>query len=105
MEDNRLRSTNITEIGVKNGYNLSCYPNPYSNSTTIKYTLPTGSNVILEVYDITGREMVTVVNTNQQSGQYKYTINAGEMGLSSGIYLVRFKAGDKIMMLKILQTK
>lgn len=60
------------------------YPNPFNPYTTIKYDLPKAGNVLLRVHDITGREVIKLVNEKQQSGTYEVTFDAGN--LSSGIY-------------------
>ncbi len=77
------------------------YPNPFNPSTTIGYQVPErvgeGVDVTLDVYDLRGRKVRTLINTMQAPGQYSVRWNGrsdtGEE-LSSGIYLYRLKAGD-----------
>jgi len=68
------------------------YPNPFRGSTTIEYTLPKDAHVTLEVYDILGRRVVTLVDQRQSSGlhtmQWDGTGGAGGP-LASGIYFGR----------------
>ncbi len=66
------------------------YPNPFNPSTTIRFGLPRTGNVVLKVYDVIGREVVTLVNDRLSAGNYSYVWNAGN--LSSGIYLCRITA-------------
>ncbi|MBU2445144.1 MAG: T9SS type A sorting domain-containing protein, partial [Bacteroidetes bacterium] len=67
------------------------YPNPFNPSTVIEYSLPKSSNVSLKIYDVLGREVVSLVNNEIQSaGVHKYFFNAN--GLSSGIYLYKITA-------------
>ena len=72
-------------------YNLSAsYPNPFNPSTQISYQLPEQSSVTLEVFDVMGRKVATLVNTNQAPGTYAERFNAS--GLSSGLYIARINA-------------
>ncbi len=78
------------------------YPNPFNPSTTIKYSIPDvgikhTSFVQLKIYDILGREVVTLVNKEQKSGNYEIKFDASI--LSTGIYLYKLQAG------KYFQTK
>ena len=69
------------------------YPNPFNPSTKITYILPEEASVKLIVYNVLGKEIVTIVNENQQAGFYEYTFDAeGFNGLSSGVYLYRLTA-------------
>lgn len=65
------------------------YPNPFNPSTKIIYTLPEAANVSLQVFDILGNEVATLVNESQQSGAYEAEFNAS--GFASGMYLCRIQ--------------
>ena len=69
---------------------IDAYPNPFNPSTKIKYYLPEEAFVKLKVYNLLGKEILTVVEKNQQTGFYEYTFNAGD--LSSGIYFYKLSA-------------
>ena len=60
------------------------YPNPFNPVTTIEYELIKGGDVKLNVYDILGKEVVSLVNERQNSGLHSVRLNASD--LSSGIY-------------------
>jgi len=68
------------------------YPNPFSRTTTIEYTIPKDANVQLQVYDILGRRVATLVDERQASGlhtvQWNGTGGSGQP-LASGIYFGR----------------
>ena len=73
------------------------YPNPFNPSTTIEFTIPIGvtlraTAVRLEVFDILGRKVKTLLNKNLSAGRHKVTFDASEF--SSGTYIYRLKAGD-----------
>ncbi|MCP4580908.1 MAG: T9SS type A sorting domain-containing protein [candidate division Zixibacteria bacterium] len=68
------------------------YPNPFNASTTIKYNLPTTSEVTIEIYDILGRKIETLLNDIKQAGYHQATWNACEV--SSGLYFYRIQAGE-----------
>jgi len=61
------------------------YPNPFNPSTNINYTLDQAGLVTLKVYDITGREVATLVNTRENAGQHTVTFDA--TNLASGVYI------------------
>jgi PKD repeat protein len=68
------------------------YPNPFNPITTINYGLPEAADVKLDIYDMNGRCVATLVNADQNAGMYSVRFDAS--GLASGIYLYRFEAGD-----------
>jgi len=69
------------------------YPNPFNPSTTIRFAIPENSNVTLKIYDINGREIITLINNEIVSPGIK-EINFDVSGLSTGIYFYTIKAGD-----------
>jgi glucuronoarabinoxylan endo-1,4-beta-xylanase len=60
------------------------YPNPFNPSTTIGYQLPAGSHVTIKVFDVLGREVVTLVNERQTAGEHSIVFDASH--LPSGVY-------------------
>ncbi|UCD37269.1 MAG: choice-of-anchor D domain-containing protein [Fidelibacterota bacterium] len=84
------------------------YPNPFNPISTIQYDLPTGTNVILKVYDLLGREVVRLMDGYVEPGYHSITWNAkDQMGrdLPSGLYIARlvtqeFKKSIKMVLLK-----
>lgn len=68
------------------------YPNPFNPSTVIRYQLPMTSDVKLEIFDILGKKVATLVSGRQEAGTYAYSWNAGS-SVASGIYFYRLQAG------------
>lgn len=79
------------------------YPNPFNPSTEISYHLPVSSNVELRVFDILGKEIGTLVNGRQASGNHTVSFNASK--LSSGIYFYILRAGDFSLTRKMMLVK
>jgi hypothetical protein len=89
-------SSSNTEIpGI---YSLSQnYPNPFNPVTNFSFTLPQQSNVVIKVYDITGREIKTLINEQLNAGTYKADWNSTDnsgANVSSGVYFYRITAGN-----------
>ena len=68
------------------------YPNPFNPTTKIDYYIPENSNVNLNVYDLTGRLIATLVNANQFLGYHEVEFDS--RNLSSGIYFYRLEANN-----------
>ncbi len=76
------------------------YPNPFNPTTQIRYTIARAGAVKLSIFDITGREVKTLVDDSKKAGRYLAswdgTDNAGQ-NVASGIYFYQLKAGDVTM--------
>ena len=68
------------------------YPNPFNPATVISYQLPVNSDVTLEVFNMLGQHVATLVNDSQQAGRYEVSFDASS--LSSGTYIYRIEAGE-----------
>ncbi|HSD64130.1 MAG TPA: T9SS type A sorting domain-containing protein [Ignavibacteriaceae bacterium] len=79
------------------------YPNPFNPSTTISFTLPERSNITLKVYNITGKEIKTLINEEKEAGIYN--INFDGEKLSSGIYFYEITAGKYSAVRKMILLK
>ena len=94
----RLVDVNDDKNNIPNQFSLSQnYPNPFNPSTKIRYSIPSvvkgqRSNVILKVYDLLGKEIVTLVNEVKQPGIYEVAFDAS--ALASGVYYYRLKVGE-----------
>lgn len=79
------------------------YPNPFNPSTQISYYLPRASSVKLDVFDMLGRHMQTLVDGEQLAGYHDVQFNAGN--LSSGVYVYRLQSGTFVSIKKMLLMK
>lgn len=81
------------------------YPNPFNPTTIISYRLARTSDVRLEVFDVLGRKVETLVQTKQSAGTYSFTFNAMRFNLSSGVYFYRLNAGEFTETKKMILAK
>ncbi len=79
------------------------YPNPFDESTTIRYDIPATSWVSLKVYDNTGHPIATLVNEIQAEGSYK--VPFASKNYPSGIYIYELKAGGYIATKKMIVVR
>jgi photosystem II stability/assembly factor-like uncharacterized protein len=89
---------------VPDKYSLSQnYPNPFNPNTKIKYQIVKTGYVKVNVFDINGREIATLVNENQKPGTYETEFNGN--GLTSGVYFYKLQTGNFVETKKMLMIK
>jgi hypothetical protein len=76
------------------------YPNPFNPSTKICYSISQNTFITLKIFDLHGREIVTLINGKKTPGNYEVTFNAGN--LSSGIYFYQLKTENYIQSKKMI---
>jgi hypothetical protein len=81
----------------------SNYPNPFNPQTTIRFGLPEAGFVTLDVFDMLGRRVATLVNSTMAAGYH--TVTFGSTSLSSGIYFYRISAGQFHQVRKMMLMK
>jgi hypothetical protein len=79
------------------------YPNPFNPITNIKYQIQKTGLVTLKIYDITGREIRTLVNEIKNPGSYIVSFNGTEF--ASGVYFYRIQSGDFVQVKKMVLIK
>lgn len=79
------------------------YPNPFNPTTVIVYSIPVSLDVKLKVYDELGKEVMTLVDKNQNAGKYEVRFDGS--GLSSGMYFYTLQAGTFSQTKKLMMVK
>lgn len=79
------------------------FPNPFNPATTISFSLPEKNNVNLEVFDINGKLVSTIISGYLEAGEHSYSFNAS--GYSSGIYFYRLVTGEFSQVNKMILVK
>ena len=104
-----LTSTDSVEQGIPKSYALhQNYPNPFNPITVVRYDLPQASTVMLNIYDILGQEVKTLVNEAQDLGYktvvWNSTNNFGNQ-VATGVYFYRLEAHGIISRNTFVQVK
>jgi len=101
--DPNATSVEFSENQVPKSFSLEQnYPNPFNPSTTIQFTLPQRSYVILKIFDLLGSEVETLVNRELPFGEHQVTFEP--QNLASGVYLYKievesFEQSKKLILL------
>ena len=94
----------VDRQGVPGEFSLyQNYPNPFNPSTTIKFSIPRLEFVTLEVYNLLGQRVASLVSESLTAGVFEIVWNAGN--LPSGIYFYRLKAGDFVQANRLVLAK
>lgn len=86
--------TRVLDFALKQNY-----PNPFNPTTTINYQLAETSIVTLDVFNIMGQHIATLVNTSQSAGSHSVQFDASN--LASGLYMYQLRAGDFVQTRKM----
>ncbi|HMS34592.1 MAG TPA: SBBP repeat-containing protein [Ignavibacteria bacterium] len=100
------QSTGITQISsqIPRAFSLSQnYPNPFNPVTILEFEIPKSGFVSLKVYDMLGKEIVTLVDSQLNQGIYKYDFDAGT--LTGGIYFYKLETNEFTETRKMLLIK
>jgi hypothetical protein len=96
----------IGSVRIPKDYALAQnYPNPFNPTTIIQYDLPSASAVRLEVFDVLGRKVATLVSATVPAGTHTYTLRADALSLSSGVYFYCLQAGEFVETRKMVLIK
>ncbi|MBW8048923.1 MAG: T9SS type A sorting domain-containing protein [Cytophagales bacterium] len=93
---NRTIPTGISNPSLQVGMGFNIYPNPYTGKTEIYYNLTQKANVTLEVLNVLGKKVKTIVNKVQHAGKYQYKFAGSETENSSGIFILKLIVNDKV---------
>ncbi|MDD2889289.1 MAG: T9SS type A sorting domain-containing protein [bacterium] len=94
-----IKTDSLGKIGIeeenqisKIKYQISTYPNPFRQSTLISYKLPIKEKVSIKLYDISGRNIRTLIDEEKTPGSYKIKLSTQK--LEMGIYFIKFLSGN-----------
>ncbi len=86
-------TTSVDENKIPTEFKLEQnYPNPFNPTTVISYQLPAPSNVKITVYDVLGKKIAMLVNSEKAAGRYQTSFSASN--LSAGLYFYTIQAGN-----------
>ena len=105
------QQTDVNDVGgtLPTDFNLrQNYPNPFNPTTAIEFNLPKSEHVTLNIYNVLGQKITTLVDQTLSSGNKRVVWDGTDSSgrtVQSGIYFYRIQAGDftqtrKMMMLK-----
>lgn len=93
-----------TSVGASDGFNLAQnYPNPFSSSTTISFSIPVKAYVSLKVYNLLGEEIAEMAGKEYPPGLHSVTLP--ESGLTRGIYYYTIRARDFVQTKKMISIQ
>ena len=79
------------------------YPNPFNPSTRISFSITKEGPVSLQVYDVLGREVATLVNENRKAGQYTEQFNGNQTASGVYMYVLRSSEGQLVGRMMLLK--
>lgn len=79
------------------------YPNPFNPATTIRYAVKENNNVKLEIFNVLGQKIKTLINEYKTAGEYSFVFNASS--LASGVYIYRIESGSYVNSKKMILLK
>jgi len=83
----------LGDVSAPETYHLAQnYPNPFNPRTEISFSLPAASQVTLEIFNVMGQKVATLVNRHLEAGEHSVTWDGSQS--ASGVYLYRFRADD-----------
>ena len=103
-------SANITvaNVGITkyttNKNEVSVFPNPFNESTSIRLNLTNNANVSIEVYSVLGQKVETITNTSYAAGTYTFNFNAEKPGCSGGVYLVKTTVNNSLSVIRMVKN-
>lgn len=104
FDNNPSIGINIISTEVPNDFNLEQnYPNPFNPTTNIQFEIPKASFVNLTIFDVTGKEIAVLNNSELIPGKYEAVWNANS--LPSGVYFYRLTTAEFTLSKKMILTK
>lgn len=103
-DTSRTTGIAVTQTGLPGDFQLfQNYPNPFNPSTTIKFSVPSRTHVVLRVISMTGALVKTLVDDNVSAGEYSVVFQANE--IPTGSYFYTLEAGNHMMTKRMILIK
>jgi len=83
----------------------NAYPNPFNSQIVAPFSLKHAGSVSLSMFDVNGRNVSEIINGEYKAGNHQISINAGNLGISSGVYYLKLTSGENIASQKILYIR
>ena len=106
-DENQIEKVALENLPTEFGLHQN-YPNPFNPNTIVAYDLPAACHVKIEIFNILGQRVKTLVNESKTAGRYQVNWNSTDDNgrrVSSGIYLYVMKAGEYSRTAKMLLMK
>ena len=104
-----MEALNISQDNIPARYSLGeAFPNPFNPATTISYEIPNSEFVSIDIYNLMGRHIKSLVNMNQNPGYKTIEWNAtnnSNQPVSAGMYIYTIQAGEFLATKKMLLLK
>lgn len=104
LSDTLVVALRVTQVLDEPALHLNS-PNPFKGSTSIQYDLPVDTDVTLTIYDVRGREVVTLVDGAESAGYHELVwdaINADGNRVAAGVYFAKISTPDYGKSIKML---
>jgi PKD repeat protein len=95
------QNTGLNELTAQD-IALNIYPNPFSTTAVVAYSLPRTDNVSVEVFDLVGKKITTLFEGKQAEGAQQVSFDRTQYGLSTGMYFVKINIGNSGITQKVL---
>ncbi len=99
------QTVDLTPTSIANTTNetaINIYPNPFTNATTLTFSLTENAIVKIELVDVLGKQIQLYSNKNQSVGKHQIAINANELGLSKGMYFLKLMVNEEVTTTKVI---
>lgn len=99
-----LKVSKVTALEAKENKKaiLNISPNPFSGNTTVNYSVSSPSDVLIEVFDILGNKLETLVEETKSEGNYQVDYYGG-LNTTEGVYIVKMKIGEEVYTKRIVE--
>jgi hypothetical protein len=92
----------INKFTVSND-KLSIFPNPFLTSARLEYSLSQNSDVTIEIHDMSGKIISTLLKTKQPAGKYIIDFDGSEF--PTGVFYCKLKTGNHVITKKIIKVR